>query len=284
MKKIEFISKEQDKILNIISKNYSISYNTASKILRNKDIIVNDERIKENVNIYIGDKIAFYVNEKDIINFTPQIEYQDENILIVFKPRGIETEGENGFKTILENFFKTKLYAIHRLDRNTNGLIIFAKNTDSEKELIKAFREDKIEKYYLAEVTGKIYSKEKTLVNYLLKDSTKSIVKIFNNEVKDSKKVVIKYKVIKSTGNTHLLLIELHGGKTHQIRAQLAFNKLPIIGDEKYGDTLVNKKFGKTRQMLTAYKLKLHLGGILSYLDNKEITLSQCNISQFVVN
>ena len=284
MKKIEFINNYQDKVLNIISKNYPISYNTASKLLRNKDIIVNDERIKENINLFLGDKITFFVNEKDMIIYTPQIEYEDENIIIAFKPRGIESEGNGSFQTLLQNALNINLYAVHRLDRNTNGLIIFAKNTESEKTLINGFKYDKIEKYYLAEVTGKIQAKEKTLTNYLVKDSTKSLVKIYNNEVKNSKKIIIKYKVIKSTPSSHLLEIELHGGKTHQIRAQLAFNNLPIIGDDKYGDTNINKKFGKKRQMLTCYKIVLHLDDNLSYLNNKDIVLSNCKDKLFVVN
>lgn len=284
MKKIEFINNYQDKILNIISKNYPISYNTASKLLRNKDIIVNNERIKENINLFLGDKVTFYINEKDMIVYTPQIEYEDENIIIAFKPRGIESEGKDSFQTLLQNYLNISLYAVHRLDRNTNGLIIFAKNTESEKSLINAFKLDKIEKYYLAEVTGKITTKEKTLTNYLVKDSLNSLVKIYNNEVKNSKKVIIKYKLIKSTPCSHLLEIELHGGKTHQIRAQLAFNKLPIIGDDKYGDTNLNKKFGKKRQMLTCYKIVLHIDANLSYLNNKEVVLSNCKNNLFVVN
>ncbi len=257
------ISNKNDKLFNILS-NQGFSFNAINKLLRKKDIIVNGQRIKENLDIYIQDEIIIFFdpsmkNEKKI-----DIVYEDENILIVNKPIGIEVEGENGLSNIL------KAIPVHRLDRNTTGLIIFAKNEESKEILFKSFKEHKIEKKYLAEVIGNTNFKNTIFNANLVKDSKNSIVKIYKNNVKNSVRISTIFNTIKSSPSSSIVECTLITGKTHQIRASLAYLGHAIIGDGKYGKNEDNKKFKTFTQKLHCYYLKINeKQNILSYLNEK---------------
>ena len=283
MKKITITCKKTDKVLNVLSKeNCNLSYATASKILRNKDILINGQRIKENKMVYEGDEITLYANEADFVAESPlQIEFEDDNILAMFKPKGIETLD---YLQKVEKQLNTKLYAVHRLDRNTNGLLLFAKNKLAEECLLEGFKNNKIEKYYLAETAATVLKSKATLVDYLVKDSEKSTVKIYKNNVPNSKKITTYYQVIKKSPTSTTLEVKIEGGKTHQIRAQLAYHQMPLIGDDKYGDVQINKKFNKKSQMLTAYKLIFHTTNFLQYLNGQSIVLSNCKQNLYVID
>ena len=157
----------------------------------------------------------------------------------------------------------------HRLDRNTTGLILFAKNQLSLDILLKKFREHEIEKHYLALVYGIPSTSHKRSEAYLFKDNKKSIVYISDVPKKGYVKIITSFSVIeKRKDNSCILDIQIETGKTHQIRAHLAHIGYPIIGD--------GKQFGKKYQMLCSYKLKFNFkndSDILSYLNNFEITL-----------
>lgn len=263
MEKLVLISNKNDKLFNILS-NQGFSFNAINKLLRKKDIIVNGQRIKENLDIYIQDEIIIFFdpsmkNEKKI-----DIVYEDENILIVNKPIGIEVEGENGLSNIL------KAIPVHRLDRNTTGLIIFAKNEESKEILFKSFKEHKIEKKYLAEVIGNTNFKNTIFNANLVKDSKNSIVKIYKNNVKNSVRISTIFNTIKSSPSSSIVECTLITGKTHQIRASLAYLGHAIIGDGKYGKNEDNKKFKTFTQKLHCYYLKINeKQNILSYLNEK---------------
>lgn len=119
---------------------------------------------------------------------------------------------------------------------------MFAKNKTSEQELLLAFKQQTVLKYYLAEVVGKPAKQSDIITGYLVKDSEKSQVKVFKNQVPNSVKITTKYKAIKSSGNTALLEVQIFEGKTHQIRAHLASINLPLVGDGKYGKETINRK------------------------------------------
>ena len=170
----------------------------------------------------------------------------------------------------------------HRLDRNTSGLIIFSKSDEVNNILMEKFKNHEIEKRYLAKVIGIPIKKKDTLVHYLFKDNKKSIVYISDKPKTGYRKIITSYKVLNSNKkeNTSILDINLETGRTHQIRAHLAFIGHPIIGDGKYGNNQINKKFNQKTQLLCSYYIKFNFNsdaGVLNYLNRKEVKLD--NIS-----
>ena len=263
--------------LSVAIKNFepSLDYNAIQKIIRNKDIKVNGKRQSKDIMLNIGDVVQFYFNKE--IKFI-DIIYEDDNILIPSKPKELETisdEVSDSLLTRLVNQTGLNLYAVHRLDRNTTGLVVFAKNLKTKNELDLALKNRTIEKYYLALVYGHFKEKQDTLIAYLKKDRKNSLVYISNEKLAGYEKIETKYKVLEEYEETSLIEVELVTGKTHQIRAHLAHIGHFVIGDQKYGDSKVNQKFKKKYQCLTAYKIKFHFNknSVISYLNNKEIIL-----------
>lgn len=266
MEKLNFKATKDDKLISILQSK-GFSFTNITKILKNKDVKVNDIRTKTNTDIFIGDEITVFFTEEMREKQNFEIIYQDENILILNKPKGIEVEGEDSLTSIL------KVLPVHRLDRNTTGLIIFAKNKDSQEELSKAFKNHTINKKYLTQVVGETNFKDYTMNAFLLKDSKNSIVKIFKNQIKGSVPITTIFNTLKSSSTSSIVECNLITGKTHQIRASLAYLNHPIIGDGKYGKNEDNKKFKASTQLLHCFYLQF--GGLknnLSYLNNKEFT------------
>ena len=271
MIKKEFTCQKQDKVLNIVSKN-EISYSNANKLLRKKDIRVDNVKINENIVVYPGQKITVFMPEEFLMNEKKffEVVYEDENILIINKQKGIEVTStvENSIEKILLK--EKKVFPLNRLDRNTEGLVIFGKTKDFFEKLKKAMKNGEIEKYYLLEVVGTPNFENKNVVSFLQKDEEKSEVKIFDSPRKDSVKIETNLSVVsRSSGGTSVLIAEIHNGKTHQIRAQLAHIGYPIVGDGKYGKNTDNRKFKSKTQKLTAFKLVFNFKDKdLKYLNN----------------
>lgn len=254
------------------------------KTLRKKDIKINGKRTSDNVAVYKDDIIEVYLDDKFLFNtFNLDIIYEDDNILIVNKPSGIEVVDnfENSLTKLIQDKYKygnNLPYPCHRLDRNTSGLIIYAKNQKSLDILNNKIENHEIQKFYKCTVIGILNTKEATLTDYLFKDSKKSVVYISSSIKQGYKKIITSYKVIQENkkDNLSILEVELHTGRTHQIRAHLAHIGYPILGDGKYGINEINKKFNKKLQELTAYKLIFNFksdSGILEYLNRKEIKI-----------
>lgn len=288
MKEIIVNKKYHEKKLNkvILEELSNINYPTFCKLLRKKDIKINGKRINKDILVYENDKIDIYLpKELKDVKIELDTAYEDENILVINKPVNIEVTGTNSLTEIINKQYincEFKPQPCHRIDRNTTGLVMFAKNKEALEILLKKFKEHEIEKHYLALVYGIPNKKEERLEAYLFKDQKKSQVYISDNFKKGYQKIITKYTVLeKRKDNTALLDVEIETGRTHQIRAHLSHIGYPIIGDGKYGKNEINKQFGKKYQMLCSYKLKFDFqseSGILSYLTGKEIALKNINM------
>lgn len=268
------------------SKFNKLPQNAIFKALRNKDIKINGARIKDNVTVELGDEIEIYIVDDIILGRVSKFEinhddiaYEDENIIVYNKPQNIEVQGlkdEIGLEKALKNSLNLNfLKACHRLDRNTSGLVIFAKNKEAEETMLQMIKERAVQKFYKALVYGVPKNKVMTLKAFLFKDSKNSKVIISDQKLRGYQEIITKYKLIESfKDNTSILEVELVTGRTHQIRAHLAHIGLPIIGDGKYGNNKINKQFNKKYQELMSYKIIFEKAyGNLSYLQGKIIKI-----------
>jgi len=267
------------------------------KLFRKKDVKINKHWIKENYILQEGDELAIYISDQQLeefnkpkeikkVNLNHPIIYEDENILIIDKPRGLLVHGDENEKVVtLANEVINYLYfkgeynpndkgftpaPAHRLDRNTSGLVVFAKNLISLQELEELFKnKDNISKEYLALVKGKVDHKLE-IDSSLLKDEKTGTVRIS----KYGKSALTFVEKVKFYGDFTLVNIKILTGRTHQIRVHLASVDHPVVGDSKYGDFKINKEFkdlyGFENQFLHAYKLSFKkIDGHLAYLSNK---------------
>ncbi len=251
------------------------------KTLRKKDIKINGKRISENVTIYENDEICIYISDTLLTHAIKlNVFFEDENILILNKPHKLEVTGENSLTLYVHQDYANSSFKpmpCHRIDRNTTGLVLFAKNEKTLTLLLNKFKQHEIEKHYLAWVYGNPKHNYKRCEAFLFKDKKKSCVYISDSPKKGYQKIVTTYQVLEKYPNhTSLLDIEIETGKTHQIRAHLAHLGFPIIGDGKYGINDINRKFGKKYQMLCSYILKFNFktnSDYLNYLKDRSFIL-----------
>lgn len=274
------------------------------KMLRKKNIKVNNKRGNPDTIIMEGDTIQLYLSDETIEKFkgTNRVEkskfalniiYEDNNILLINKPVGIlshSAEKEYGNNIVdsmihylyekgeynprAEKTFKPSI--CNRLDRNTSGIIIGAKNYEALKLINAAIKEGKVYKYYKTIVKG-IVKEEGIFEGYLTKDEELNKVKVLDQEGDNTKRIITKIKVLKTSNKYSLLEIELITGRTHQIRAHLSNIGHPVIGDIKYGNKAVNRYFRENyrleSQFLHAYKIEFsNMEMPFDYLNGKEFT------------
>lgn len=288
-----------DRFLKKYLQNASIG--TIYKLLRKKRIKVNGKKANPEDMIIEGDSIQFYLSLDTLDSFIPKVDivnakmnidiiYEDENIILINKPKGIlshsaNSEYENNVvDSMISYLIKSGDYVprleksftppiCNRLDRNTSGIIIGAKNATSTKDINRAIKNRDVKKFYKCMVAGKV-EEELLLEGYLLKDEITNKVQVYKNEVENSKEIQTLMKPIAKANNYTLLEIDLITGRTHQIRAHLAKIGHPIVGDMKYGDKKVNKyfeeKYKLKNQFLHAYKIYFDGLNDLSYLNGKE--------------
>lgn len=267
------------------------------KNIRKKNFKINGKRATADMFVKEADTVNMYISDSDYnkwirkidykaSDFDLDIVYEDENIIILDKKSGLLTHssnpkeyGNNLVDQMISYLLKTKKVdsrdktftpaVVNRLDRNTEGLVIGAKNAMALRNLNKAIRENKISKYYLTIVKGEI-KEEFTVDTYISKNENKNKVK----QSDKSSRIITKFRPIESNGSFSLIECELLTGKTHQIRYSLKKNKTPIIGDSKYGNKFINNmlfdKLAIKNQALLAYKLKFGEIEGLEYLDNRE--------------
>jgi len=271
MKKIEFEMKEQKELIKaIIDELPFLSRYDVKKIIENKDVKVNNVRIKENITLNKHDKIVVFYQEKEQKHWF-SIVYVDENIMIVNKKAGIEviSESERDLLSVLKQKYENVI-AVHRLDRNTEGLVVFALNKYAEKELLNAFKTRiGITKKYALLVNGRVDITKIKRTVYLKK--VDSLSKVWISEIKTSgyEQAITEFNIVEYRGDKTILEANLITGKTHQIRAHIAYFGHPIVGDNKYG------KDREKQLHLTANFLSFNFkkNSILFYLKNKNFEI-----------
>ena len=234
-------------------------------LLKNKEIKVNGKRVNADMPLAKGDEVCYFLTKKQEEKPAFYIVYEDVNILVVDKESGVNSEA---VYAALKR--ERACYFIHRLDRNTKGLIAFARNEKTESALLNAFKNRAAEKKYHALCFGCFPKERDVLTAFLKKDAEKSVVKIYDKPVNGGEKIITEYKVLEILdGGKTKVEVTLHTGKTHQIRAHLAYVGCPIVGDMKYGNTAKNKEENATRQHLVSKYLRFYLEGEFAYLNDK---------------
>jgi len=306
----EFIIKKEKGIRldKFILNNCDVNQTFLFKMERLKMVRVNDiHPINYKVILNENDKVKIYISDelfknKTICKLPFSIIYEDENILIVDKPKKmsthLENDNHNNLLDIVTKYLISKDEYIpsikdsfkpqvsNRLDYNTLGLVIISKNEDTLKEINKLIENRDIKKYYKVIVKDPFTKKEGLLTDYLIKNDELGLVKISKSNVNNSLIIKTKYKEVDSYNDLSLLEIELITGRTHQIRAHMAFYNHPVLGDNKYGNKAFNNKYKKQNQELLSYKLVFpkEIKGKLKYLENKEfISKYNLDLSNFKI-
>ncbi len=286
----------------------SLPSNLIQKYIRLKRVKVNGARGKADMRLRLGDIVTMYINDEFFlekrVSFTredkntsfPSVIYEDENILLANKPAGLSVhEDSAGGETLImqicaylkargewnpdeENAFAPAL--CNRIDRNTEGIVIAAKNAEALRIMNEKIKNRELTKRYLCIVLGEMKPPSGTLKGYIFKDAKENRVYVKPTSSPGAKTAVTKYKTISSTRELSLVECELVTGRTHQIRAQMAASGHPLLGDGKYGKNSENKKYGMKHQALCSYKLSFDFtspSGILGYLNGKSFEIK--NIS-----
>lgn len=271
------------------------------KYIRSKRIKVNGKKSDIAYKLLENDVVSMYINDEffeevipkyDFLNAGKNIKivYEDENILLMDKPTGIlshpdeKNYGDTAISRIQrylyekceydpqkENSFAPAL--VNRIDRNTSGIIIAAKNAESLRILNEKLKNRELHKYYLCVVIGKLKNKSGLIEGFLEKNEKQNKVYISEKSNDKSKAIATKYNVLGYKCGLSLVEVELLTGRTHQIRASFSHLGNPLLGDGKYGTNAQNKQFGGyKKQFLYSYKLSFDFktdAGCLNYLNHK---------------
>lgn len=282
------------------------------KYIRLKRIKLNGKGAKRDARISEGDVVSLYVNDEffevpkeenswlKVGKPRVDIVYEDENILLADKKPGVlcHSAGKWDYNTLIaniqaylaqkgewrpkeENSFAPAL--CNRIDRNTGGIVIAAKNAEALRIINEKIKDREIEKYYLCAVQGRPKPAEGRLENFLFKDAVKNRVYIKEKSEPGAKTAVTEYRTLCSKGPISLVECHLLTGRTHQIRAQMAYAGWPLLGDGKYGSERFNKNFDESGQALYSYRLVFSFptdAGILNYLKGREFSVDSVDFAE----
>lgn len=277
----------------------------AQKYVRIKRVKVNGARAQRDQRLNEGDLVACYINDEffdapnennvylTIASPKVNVVYEDENIILLDKPAGQlchAGDGETGVTLIdhvlaylyqkrewrprEENAFTPAL--CNRIDRNTSGLVIAAKNAEALRILNDKIRGREIAKYYLCVCLGRPEPPKGKIECVLRKDERENKMRVYHHAVPDGRSAVTLYDTLITRDNLSLVEVELLTGRTHQIRASFADIGHPLLGDGKYGDGAENRRRGETAQLLCSYRLRFVFptgAGILEYLKGREFAV-----------
>lgn len=249
-----------------------LAYSEIQAALRRRDVKVDGVRASADFSLRGSALVTIYPKKKKEI----KILYEDDNLLACYKPKGIASEGALSFESQVQAE-KGSVRLMHRLDTNTDGVILFAKNDIAYREIFSAMKEGLIRKEYICEVYGRPeQGKEVSLDYFYKKDAEKGRAMIASAPKNGYLPVHISFRVLKSGEETATLSVILHKGKMHQIRAMLAHYGTFILGDGKYGSDKVNRRLGVSRTMLTAKSLSFSFpqNSPLFYMNETEISFS----------
>ena len=282
------------------------------KYIRTKYIKVNGKKCDISTMLNEGDIITLYIKDEffeapvvknyDFMKASTKLNiiYEDENIILLDKKQGLIVHPDKNYesdslvyrlknylykkgeyKPEEENSFAPAL--VNRIDRNTGGIVIGAKNAYALRELNARMKDRQIRKFYQCLVNGKMDKKEDFLIGYALKNENKNKVTISLKNQDGYKEIKTKYKVLKEfDDNTSLLEIELLTGRTHQIRAHLSFIGHPILGDTKYG-RIENRNSEYKYQALYSYRIIFNFSdeeSKLNYLNKKEFKVNDITFNK----
>lgn len=280
------------------------------KYIRTKKIKVNGARAQQNYMLVEGDIVELYIRDEffespendngALARIQPKIDivYEDDNIILCNKRPGVLVhEDEKAADNTLIMHIKAYLYRkgeydpedeqsfapalCNRIDRNTGGIVIAAKNALALRTMNEKIKNDELRKFYLCAVHGRIKPEKSTLTGYLYKDSKNNTVTVSDIPKKGYKNIITKYKTLSYNGNNSLLEVELVTGRTHQIRAHLSHVGHPLLGDGKYGINKSDREKGYKFQALYSYRLIFNFNnneGPLGYLKDKEVSISAADI------
>ena len=281
------------------------------KYIRLKRIKLGGKRVERNTRLNVGDVLQLYINDEFFE--TPKAEnayltvsapklnivYEDENILLVDKKPGLAVHPHDGaeYEKTLIDHIQAYLYAkrewrpreensftpalCNRIDRNTGGIVIAAKNAEALRILNQKIKDREIDKRYLCIVHGTPKPPEGRLEGYLFKDAKENRVYITKKMQPGAKTAVTFYRTLQSKNGLSLVECELLTGRTHQIRAQMAAAGWPLLGDGKYGK--LDKRYDRKYQALYSYKLRFAFtteAGILEYLNGKSFDVASVDFVQ----
>ena len=280
------------------------------KYIRTKKIKVNRARTQQSYILQEGDTVQLFIRdeffdspEQDmgaLSRIKPKltIAYEDENIILCNKRPGVLVhEDTEGADNTLIMHIKAYLYQkgeydpdaeqsfapalCNRIDRNTGGIVIAAKNAEALREMNEKIREDQLRKFYYCAVHGTMPRREDTLYGWLVKDSRNNMVTVSDRKMPGGKDIITKYRVVRVRDGNSLLEVELVTGRTHQIRAHLSHIGHPLLGDGKYGVNREEKRQGYKYQALYAWRLRFDFpdeSGLLGYLNGREVRLDPADI------